>query len=171
MIHYVKGNLLESQAIINFPTKTDWRRPSEYSYIEQGLHVLYHLNGSYIKGMGGMDARPFDYIWLLDDTEAEAWRYIDESGDASLRTICEKARQLLRGYYSNYSLELLSSVDYLLQTVPALSSWQTDDRNQVLDTLMQEVQHWSRRKEQMFPRNLLAQAVDYLQQQQTLFEK
>ena len=132
-------------------------------------HVLYHLNGSYIKGMGGMDARPFDYIWLLDDTEAEAWRYIDESGDASLRTICDKARQLLRGYYSNYSLELLSSVDYLLQTVPALSSWQTDDRNQVLDTLMQEVQHWSRRKEQMFPRNLLAQAVDYLQQQQALF--
>ncbi|MBO4564006.1 MAG: hypothetical protein J5720_01070, partial [Bacteroidaceae bacterium] len=49
MIHYVKGNLLESQVIINFPTKTDWRRPSEYSYIEQGLHVLYHLNGSYIK--------------------------------------------------------------------------------------------------------------------------
>ena len=133
-------------------------------------HVLYHLNGSYIKGMGGMDARPFDYIWLLDDTEAEAWRYIDESGDTRLRTICEKARQLLRGYYSNYSLELLSSVDYLLQTVPALHSWQTDDRNQMLDTLTQEIQHWSRRKEQMFPRNLLAQAVDYLQQQQALFE-
>ena len=51
----------------------------------------------------------------------------------------------------------------------ALSSWQTDDRNHVLDSLMQEVQHWSRRKEQMFPRNLLAQAVDYLQQQQALF--
>lgn len=26
--------------IINFPTKTDWRRPSEYSYIEQGLAAL-----------------------------------------------------------------------------------------------------------------------------------
>ena len=110
MIHYVKGNLLESQA--------------------QALVNTVNTVGVMGKGI---------------------------------------ASQLLRGYYSNYSLELLSSVDYLLQTVPALSSWQTDDRNQVLDTLMQEVQHWSRRKEQMFPRNLLAQAVDYLQQQQALF--
>ena len=29
-----------SKVIINFPTKTDWRRPSEYSYIEQGLQAL-----------------------------------------------------------------------------------------------------------------------------------
>jgi O-acetyl-ADP-ribose deacetylase (regulator of RNase III) len=26
--------------IINFPTKTDWRKPSEYSYIEKGLQDL-----------------------------------------------------------------------------------------------------------------------------------
>ena len=26
--------------IINFPTKTDWRKPSEYSYIEKGLKAL-----------------------------------------------------------------------------------------------------------------------------------
>ena len=32
--------VLGSKVIINFPTKTDWRRPSEYSYIEQGLQAL-----------------------------------------------------------------------------------------------------------------------------------
>lgn len=26
--------------IINFPTKTDWRKPSEYAYVEQGLAAL-----------------------------------------------------------------------------------------------------------------------------------
>ena len=26
----------EEKYIINFPTKTDWRKPSEYSYIESG---------------------------------------------------------------------------------------------------------------------------------------
>lgn len=29
--------------IINFPTKTDWRKPSEYSYIESGLKELARL--------------------------------------------------------------------------------------------------------------------------------
>lgn len=30
----------EKKIIINFPTKTDWRKPSEYSYIENGLVEL-----------------------------------------------------------------------------------------------------------------------------------
>ena len=29
--------------IINFPTKTDWRKPSEYSYIEEGLTSLVQI--------------------------------------------------------------------------------------------------------------------------------
>jgi len=29
--------------IINFPTKTDWRKPSEYSYIEKGLTALVQI--------------------------------------------------------------------------------------------------------------------------------
>ena len=29
--------------IVNFPTKTDWRKPSEYSYIEQGLTALVQI--------------------------------------------------------------------------------------------------------------------------------
>jgi O-acetyl-ADP-ribose deacetylase (regulator of RNase III)/uncharacterized protein YwgA len=29
--------------VINFPTKTDWRKPSEYIYIEQGLRALAKL--------------------------------------------------------------------------------------------------------------------------------
>lgn len=32
--------LYGERTIINFPTKTDWRKPSEYSYIEQGLAEL-----------------------------------------------------------------------------------------------------------------------------------
>lgn len=46
------GNLLVTDAenliggkkvIINFPTKTDWRKPSEYSYIERGLNSLVQI--------------------------------------------------------------------------------------------------------------------------------
>src|ERR1700712_5603810 len=35
--------LLGEKLIINFPTKTYWRFPSEYSYIEQGLQALVEL--------------------------------------------------------------------------------------------------------------------------------
>jgi len=35
--------LLGERLIINFPTKTDWRLPSEYTYIKQGLWALATL--------------------------------------------------------------------------------------------------------------------------------
>lgn len=73
-----------------------------------------------------------------------------------------KSVHFLRGYYSNYSLELLSSVDYLLETVPALKNWRYDSAIAVLDVLEQEIQGWSKRKEQMFPRNLLINALEYI---------
>ena len=126
-------------------------------------HVLYALNGSYIKGMGGMENRPFDYIWLLDDAELEASRFIDEAKNAvELKDICEKTKSLLRDYYSNYSLELLASVDYLLNNVPVLHNWKNDEDNYVLDILTVEIQNWSKRKEQIFKRNYLSEAYHYL---------
>lgn len=125
-------------------------------------HVLYHMNGSYIKGMGGMENRPFDYIWLIDGVEQKANAFIDEYKDNNLREICEKTKRFLRGYYSNYSLELLASVDYLLKNVPSLQNWRNNEMGYVLDILEQEIQKWSKRKEQMFKRALLSDTVDYL---------
>lgn len=125
-------------------------------------HVLYRMNGSYIKGMGGMDPRPFDYIWLIDGAEEEANQYIDANDNKELRVICDKTMCFLRGYYSNYSLELLSTVDYLLENKASLKQWKSDDVNLVLDILEQEIQGWSHRKEQMFKRNLLSDALEYL---------
>lgn len=127
-------------------------------------HVLYHMNGSYIKGMGGMDNRPFDYIWLIDGAVQEADKFIDDYKDNLVREICSKTMSFLRGYYSNYSLELLSSVDYLLEHVPTLKDWRHNDKNEVLDILEQEIREWSERKEQMFKRALLADAVEYLRE-------
>lgn len=139
-------------------------KPYRYGPYSGGkvAHVLYYMNGSYIKGMGGMANRPFDYIWLIDGAEQEASAYIDGYKDDSLRKICDRTRCFLSGYYSNYSLELLSSVDYLLENIQSLKHWRSDSLEYVLDILEQEVQKWSKRKEQMFPRNLLAVAVNYL---------
>ena len=125
-------------------------------------HVLYHMNGSYIKGMGGMENRPFDYIWLIDGSDKEANAFIEEYKDESLRRICDKTKKFLRGYYSNYSLELLSSVDYLLENTPSLKNWRNCEIDYVLGILEDEISKWSKRKEHMFKRNLLENAVRYL---------
>lgn len=57
--------LLGQKTIINFPTKTHWRLPSEYTYVVQGLTALHSfLTGSAINsvampapgcGNGGLD--------------------------------------------------------------------------------------------------------------------
>lgn len=125
-------------------------------------HVLYHMNGSYIKGMGGMENRPFDYIWLIEGSENEAYSFIDDYEDGNLRKICEKTMSFLKGYYSYYSLELLASVDYLLENSPALHEWREMEAEQVLDLLEKEIQGWSKRKEQLFRRALLSDAVEHL---------
>lgn len=130
-------------------------------------HVLYALNGSYIKGMGGMENRPFDYIWLLDDAEFEASRFIEKAKNAEqLKEICKKTKFLLRDYYSNYSLELLSSVDYLLNNAPILNNWKNDNDIVVLDKLVVEIQNWSKRKGFVFNRKYISEAYNYLKNNQ-----
>ncbi|MCD8292001.1 MAG: hypothetical protein LUC91_10945, partial [Prevotella sp.] len=56
----------------------------------------------------------------------------------------------------------LATVDYLLENSQSLKSWRSDDREQVLDILEEGIKQWSKRKEQMFTRNHLEQAVEHL---------
>ena len=125
-------------------------------------HVLYYMNGSYIKGMGGMENRPFDYIWLIDGAVEEAEVFIERYENKKLLEICKTTKSFLQGCYSNYTLELLASVDYLFQTVPELKNWQTDDENHILDILEVEMQKWSERKKRLFERRFLFNALNYL---------
>jgi O-acetyl-ADP-ribose deacetylase (regulator of RNase III) len=75
------------QWVINFPTKTDWRKPSEYAYIEQGLNALVNL----IKdekitsiampalgaGNGGLDWQKVRLMieQYLSESDCEVWVY------------------------------------------------------------------------------------------------
>lgn len=122
-------------------------------------HVLYYMNGSYIKGMGGMNVRPFDYIWLTDDAVAKAQKYVDNYKDSSLRDICDKAMHFLRGNYSNYSLELLSTVDYLLENKLELKGWKDADEQDVIKILEKVIRDWSTRKEKMFNASFISIAL------------
>lgn len=132
-------------------------------------HMLYALNGSYIKGMGGMENKPFDYIWLLDNVERDVMQFLDNAKDSSrLHDICNKTKLFLRDYYSNYTLELLSSVDYIVNNTPSLQNCQLNDDNRVLNILTEEIKRWSRRKEQMFKSRYLVEAYDHIRRNKSL---
>lgn len=143
-------------------------RPYIYGPYSGGkvAHLLYSLNGSFISGMSGMDSRPFDFIWLSADAEHEAYQFLEQSDDSErLLAICDNVKRFLDGFYSNHALELLSSVDYLLNTSPVLQGWRDTDREEVLDTLTEEIARWSQRKELMFNRRFLSIAFDHIKSQ------
>jgi len=48
-VWHSSDTLLEDIEVVNFPTKDDWRKPSEYSYVESGLQWL----SSYLKEKEG----------------------------------------------------------------------------------------------------------------------
>lgn len=125
-------------------------------------HVLYHLNGSYLKGMSGMDNRPFDYIWITEDAVKDAKTFVGNNCDTSIWDLYNRTTAFLKGFYSNYSLELLSSVDYLLENSSSLKGWQSQDESIVIDMLIRELKCWSHRKEQMFQPKFLSMALHHL---------
>lgn len=125
-------------------------------------HVLYHLNGSYIKGMGGMQNKPFDYIWLMDDAEKEALTFINSYAEHDIKSVCDRTMKFLRSFYSNFSLELLSTVDYLMNFTGRFTDWCKMDMTEILDALKHELHGWSTRKEVMFTSEYLSIAVNHL---------
>ncbi len=125
-------------------------------------HVLYHMNGSYIKGMTALQNRPFDYIWLTEDAEKEAIAFLESTDNAGLLEICRKTQSLLRGFYSNYSLELLSTVDYILDNTYTSTNWKSEDKESLESTVRIEMQKWSSRKGRLFKPEFIGKALQHL---------
>lgn len=113
-------------------------------------HVMYYLNGSYIKGMTGMQNKPFDEIWLLDDTADYVKAYLNQTENIEYKEISEKTKDFLRGYYSNYSLELLSTIDYILYLEQLDTTMKEMDEAEQIGYLSENISNWSSRKQRMF---------------------
>ncbi len=113
-------------------------------------HVLYYLNGSYIKGMVGMQNKPFQEIWMEPDSFSDVEKYIDSNLGPDEISIIDNAKDFLRGYYDNSSLELLSTVDYLLCHDSRLSNWLEMGDYEVERIVSADISEWSKRKERLF---------------------
>ena len=74
--------------------------------------VLNFLSGSYILGYSDLNKRPFEPLLLVQDGDEEVRNYIESKPE--LKAIAQKTVKFLDGFYSDFSLELLSTVDWIM---------------------------------------------------------
>jgi O-acetyl-ADP-ribose deacetylase (regulator of RNase III)/uncharacterized protein YwgA len=116
-------------------------QPNFYGpYSGKVKHVLYFLNGSYITGYSAKDRKPFEELGLMLDSEKEINDYLDKLENSKYKEIVTKTKKFLTGFYSDFGLELLSTIDYII----------TQKGLRTLEEITQALAEWSDRKMTMF---------------------
>jgi uncharacterized protein YwgA len=99
-------------------------------------HVLYALNGTYLHGYSSKDKKPFEPLDLVTTAETDILNYLADKPQE--KAIVEQTQQFLRGFYSNFCLEMLSTLDFIRETE------QLTQR----EAIRQQLHQWSERKSQ-----------------------
>lgn len=103
-------------------------------------HVLYYLNGSYIMGYSSKDKKPFEEISLRVNTEKEIIDYLELPENIKYKTTVNKTKEFLKGFYSSFGLELLSTIDFIIEKENTKSE----------EEILKHLRNWSERKKILF---------------------
>ncbi|MCX6270421.1 MAG: macro domain-containing protein [Bacteroidetes bacterium] len=100
--------------------------------------VLNVLNGSYIMGYSDMNKKPFEPLTLISDGYDMVKTHIESNSE--LYSIAKKATDFLTGFYSDFALELLSSIDFITTNLNSFEK----------EVISEQFENWSDRKRSMF---------------------
>lgn len=120
--------------------KLEYKQNFYGPYSGKVKHVLYHLNGSYITGYSSKDKKPFEELGLILDAEEDILKYLNKNENLVYKNIADKTKTFLSGFYSNFALELLSTVDYIKET---------ENTNNV-EAIIHKMEQWNNRKITLF---------------------
>lgn len=119
-------------------------------------HVLYALNGKYLRGFEQKDSKPFEPLELIVSRLPEVDAYPEQHLSDQKKDRLQKIAMCMQGFEPPYVLELLASVDFVLQ------------QNHVRDA--RAVSHalagWSPRKSTMFSLDHVELAIKHLESHQ-----
>lgn len=101
-------------------------------------YLLNALNGSYIIGYSDMNKKPFEPLTLVADGYEEVKKYIEMKPE--LKSIAIKTINFLNGFYSDFALELLSSIDFISLSEKSFNR----------KIIINKLETWSDRKRSMF---------------------
>lgn len=121
-------------------------------YAVQLNHVLLHLNGVYLTGMEQNQVKPFEEILLNYAKFDEVKSYIQAELSEEQRQRLSNVIKLIERFESTFSLELLATVDYIID------HYKTNDIADIMNIISQ----WSTRKSEMFKPEYVALAHNHL---------
>lgn len=121
-------------------------------YTVQLNHVLLHLNGTFLRGMEQNVVKPFEPIQLDYKKFKEVEEYINNKLDPSQRNRLEEVIRFLNRYESTFALELLATVDYLM------NKYKTSD----IALIQAKISNWSNRKEKLFNSAQIEVAINHI---------
>jgi O-acetyl-ADP-ribose deacetylase (regulator of RNase III) len=132
MILYVMQNyaqleysltVLETQKLVYFLNRfgeDEIKRIEFHKYIygpyaEKLNHVLFDMDGFYIDGMKYKDVKTYDPLHIIDTYYSEVEEYINVNATDSQKNRINNLLQMIEGFETPLSMELLSSVDYVMK--------------------------------------------------------
>jgi hypothetical protein len=134
--------------------KHDYQKGYYGPYSGKVRHILYDINGYYLKGYEQKDAKPFEPLQLMLDKAPEVQDYIKNKLTSEQRQRLEKVAALIIGFESPYGLELLATVDFII----------SENSNFDTEAIIEKL--WSERKKTIFQKRHIEMAIEHLTQYQ-----
>lgn len=114
-------------------------KPNFYGpYSGKVKYVINYLNGSYIMGYSSMDKKPFEALQLVPDGFEKVDVYINSKPE--LLKIVSETKDFLEGFYSDFALEILSTIDYI----------SLEENTFEIEKIKTSLENWSERKRTLF---------------------
>jgi O-acetyl-ADP-ribose deacetylase (regulator of RNase III) len=130
--------------------KLEFKKGLYGPYSGKVRHVLYALNGYYIKGYEQKEARPFETLELIVSKKDEVESYLNNNISVEEKERLDNVAGLIEGFESPYGLELLATVDFLRNAT------------KLKDAISIKNELWSQRKQDLFPINHVELALNHL---------
>jgi len=121
-------------------------------YCNRVDHLIFNLNGKYLKGMEQMKLTAFDPIELQYDKLKEVQDYVKKELNTKQNEILKNLTDLIDGFQTSLSLEILASVDFIRKENPTFTK----------EDIFKEIQSWSRRKKELIKERYISIAFDHL---------
>lgn len=119
-------------------------------------HVLYDMDGVYITGMKYKEVKTFDPLQVVPDYLKEIEEFVAVNSVDSQKTRVNMLLQLIEGFETPLSMELLATVDYILLNEMANKS--------NLPEVITKVHQWTNRKHELMTAEFIRVAYERLMQ-------
>jgi uncharacterized protein YwgA len=138
------------------PLKLDYQRGSYGPYADTLRHVLNHIEGHYIRGLGDGRNKPDTPIEILAGAAEEAEEFL--ASDAGTHARFERVARLIERFETPFGMELLATVHWVAK--------EHDDARESPDAAFEYVRLWSKRKAKLMKAGHVAAAWERLKSQQ-----